>query len=482
MENSDDDLIQIKKSATRFISSPVRRHMMLAMICSDILSIIFSIVLAALIRYWFLGPFKPEAYLWVSIFLVFFIISCALRGLYPATGLSAVDQLRQLTTTTTLLTLVIITVTYFNKNSLEYSRLMIGLTWLFSVITIPLSRMVFRHFLAQAGKWGEPTAIIGTLNQVDTLTSYFTGSPKIGLKPEFGLIISSPLSKLDPDQRIKLIQKASQINKDMFIHTVMVAYSSMDELGSIRDIFNEIFDHVLLANPENFGKELNGVILSQYGRLHTFEIHHTLMDQFAQFQKRVIDIVISTIGLFLLLPFLCVIALLVATNSHGNIFYRQKRLGKNRKVFEILKFRTMVSDADRVLHDYLEQNPDRQTEWNAYQKLKNDPRITPVGRILRRFSLDELPQLWNVLKGEMSIVGPRPIMINQQDLYGPSIQHYVRVRPGITGIWQTSGRNLTSFLARTEYDVEYVMNWSIWLDIYILARTFWVVIRHDGVS
>ncbi len=482
MENADDDFIQIKKTATRFISLPVRRLMMLAMICSDILSIVTSIVLAALIRYWFLGPFKPEAYLWVSIFLVFFIIFCALRGLYPATGLSAVDQLRQLTTTTTLLTLVIISVTYFNKNSLEYSRLMIGLTWLFSLVTIPISRIIIRHFMAQAGKWGEPTVIIGTQVQVDALTSYFTDSPKIGLKPEVGLIIASPLKNLDTDQHKKLIRKARQINEDLAIYTVMVAYDSMDELGSIRDIFNEIFDHVLLANPENFGMELNGVVLSQYGKLHTFEIHHTLMDQFAQFQKRVIDIVLSTIGLVVLFPFLCIIALLVATNSHGNIFYRQKRLGKNRKVFNILKFRTMVPEADRVLHEYLSQNPDRQAEWNAYQKLKNDPRITPVGRFLRRFSLDELPQLWNVLKGEMSIVGPRPIMINQQDLYGPGLRHYVRVRPGITGIWQTSGRNLTSFSVRKDYDVEYVMNWTVWLDIYILARTVWVVIRHDGVS
>lgn len=482
MENADDDLIQIKKTSTRFISLPIRRLMVLAMVCSDILSILFSIVFAALIRYFFLGMFKPEAYLWVSLFLVFFIISGALRGLYPATGSSAVDQLRQLTTTTTLLTLVIISVTYFNKNSLEYSRLMIGLTWLFSVVTIPVNRMITRHFMARAGKWGEPTVVIGTDTQVDSLSRYFTGSPKIGLKPELGLILSSPLSSLNPDQRRKLVHKARLINEDLAIHTVMVAYDSLDELGSIRDTFNEIFDHVLLANPDNHGMDLNGVFLSQYGQLHTFEIHHTLMDQFAQFQKRVIDVALSLIGLIGLFPFLCLIGLFVAINSNGKIFYRQKRLAKNRRVFEIIKFRTMVPEADKVLHEFLARNPDRQAEWNAYQKLKDDPRITPVGRVLRRFSLDELPQLWNVLKGEMSIVGPRPIMITQQDLYGSSLRHYVRVRPGITGIWQTSGRNRTSFSARTDYDVEYVMNWSIWLDIYILARTFWVVIRQDGVS
>ncbi len=482
MENRDDEFFQIKKTSTRFISVPIRRLMVLAIVLSDILSIGISIGLAALIRYSLLGKFKPEAYIWVSIFLVFFIFSSTLRGLYPATGLSAVDQLRQLTITTSLLTMVIISATYFNKNSLEYSRLMIGLTWLFCLFTIPLDRMITRHIMSRANIWGDPVVLIGTESQVDVFIKLFGEHPKIGLKPEFCLITASSFNTLTPRQRSQLVKNARRISEDKTIHTVIIAYTHVDDLKTIREIFSDIFDRLILANPENFGKELNGVILTQYGRLHTFEIHHTLMDQFAQFQKRVIDIVISFIGLVLLFPFLCVIALLVATNSHGNIFYRQKRLGKNRRVFEILKFRTMVPEADRVLHEYLAQNPDRQAEWNAYQKLKNDPRITPVGRFLRRFSLDELPQLWNVLKGEMSIVGPRPIMINQQDLYGPSIQHYVRVRPGITGIWQTSGRNLTSFLARTEYDVEYVMNWSIWLDIYILARTFWVVIRHDGVS
>lgn len=142
----------------------------------------------------------------------------------------------------------------------------------------------------------------------------------------------------------------------------------------------------------------------------------------------------------------------------------------------------MVPDADKVLKGYLREHPERQSEWDAYQKLKDDPRITYIGRLLRRFSLDEFPQLWNVLVGDMSIVGPRPIMVNQKELYGANFRHYMRVRPGMTGLWQTSGRNRASFAERVKFDVEYVMNWSIWLDIYLLVRTFWVVIHHDGVS
>jgi lipopolysaccharide/colanic/teichoic acid biosynthesis glycosyltransferase len=147
-----------------------------------------------------------------------------------------------------------------------------------------------------------------------------------------------------------------------------------------------------------------------------------------------------------------------------------------------LKFRTMHLNADDVLRNYLEIDPELKQEWLLYQKLKNDPRITRVGKLLRRFSIDELPQLWNVLKGEMSLVGPRPIMINQTGLYGHRLDHYKRVTPGMTGIWQVSGRNRLPFEKRTEFDVQYVMNWSVWLDIYLMARTAWMVIQQDGAG
>jgi lipopolysaccharide/colanic/teichoic acid biosynthesis glycosyltransferase len=176
------------------------------------------------------------------------------------------------------------------------------------------------------------------------------------------------------------------------------------------------------------------------------------------------------------------IALLIALDSPGGVFYRQRRLGKGGREFNLLKFRTMYRGASLVLSAYLQKNPERREEWNKFQKLTDDPRITAFGHFLRRFSLDELPQLWNVLIGDMSVVGPRPIMVNQRELYGTNFQHYVRVLPGITGMWQISGRNHTSFATRTEFDVGYVMNWSIWVDVYIIVRTVWVVLRRDGAN
>ena len=166
--------------------------------------------------------------------------------------------------------------------------------------------------------------------------------------------------------------------------------------------------------------------------------------------------------------------------SKGDVFYRQRRLGKNGQTFNMLKFRTMHPNAAGILKEELANGPELKKEWDRYQKLKNDPRITRVGRFLRRFSLDELPQLWNVLKGEMCLIGPRPILVNQLELYGESIKDCYRVRPGITGLWQVSGRNQTSFARRAELDLEYIQRWSIWLDIYILFKTIKVVIWREG--
>jgi lipopolysaccharide/colanic/teichoic acid biosynthesis glycosyltransferase len=196
--------------------------------------------------------------------------------------------------------------------------------------------------------------------------------------------------------------------------------------------------------------------------------------------KRFIDIVLSALGLIFLLPFFGLMALLIALDSRGGVFYRQPRVGRNSITFDVIKFRTMYKNADKILERELKLNPELKEEWNCYQKLKRDPRVTHVGRLLRRFSLDELPQLWNVLVGEMSLVGPRPITTNQRELYGKSYEEYVKVPPGMTGLWQVSGRNYTTFVRRAELDSEYIQRWSIGLDIYILLKTIEIVFWQQG--
>lgn len=449
------------------------------MLVSDLMGILIAVLLAGVIRWVVLGPLTLVTFRWVPAYVAIFIISAALRGLYPATDLSTVNHFRLLTIGTSVLFLVFIAGTFVFKISEEFSRLLLGLTWLFSLVTIPFIRTLVRHLMAQAGQWGEPVVVIGSAPQVQSLNNYLRRYPTIGLKPDVTITLPGLISDLTSAQRDELVEQARRLNAISHLSTVLVAYEQMGELGNIREFFRDLFERVVLVNPADFGSVLGGVAVRQYGEMLTFEIHNSLMDPSAQIQKRVIDILGAGLGLLLLSPLLGCISLAIALGSPGGVLYRQRRLGKHGQEFDMLKFRTMRSEADQVLSAYLQQNPERQQEWNCYQKLKDDPRITRLGCLLRRFSLDELPQLWNVLIGKMSIIGPRPIMVNQREIYGANFLHYMRVVPGMTGLWQVSGRNRTSFTTRTEFDVEYVMNWSIWVDIYILVRTFWIVLRRD---
>ncbi|SNT71539.1 Sugar transferase involved in LPS biosynthesis (colanic, teichoic acid) [Paracoccus seriniphilus] len=193
--------------------------------------------------------------------------------------------------------------------------------------------------------------------------------------------------------------------------------------------------------------------------------------------KRPLDILLVLLGAPFVLPLIVVLAVLVMRDG-GNPFYSQERVGRDGKTYRMWKLRSMVVDADRRLSAYLEQNPEAKREWDETQKLRDDPRVTRFGRVLRRSSLDELPQLWNVLKGEMSLVGPRPMLPEQQSMYEGD--GYYALRPGITGFWQTAGRNATSFSARAKYDDVYEQDLSFKSDLAILLRTFGVVMRGTG--
>lgn len=195
--------------------------------------------------------------------------------------------------------------------------------------------------------------------------------------------------------------------------------------------------------------------------------------------KRAIDIGCALVLLFLFLPLFLVIAVLVATDG-GPVLFRHKRVGRGGVIFPCLKFRTMVPDAEHLLAEYLRHHPEAAREWREYQKLTFDPRITTIGKALRASSLDELPQLLNVLKGEMSLVGPRPVTAEELSRYGAAAEHYKSVLPGITGLWQISGRNALSYGQRVALDIEYVKGWSPMLDIWILLKTPLAVLSRKG--
>lgn len=199
----------------------------------------------------------------------------------------------------------------------------------------------------------------------------------------------------------------------------------------------------------------------------------------AQAVKRAFDIAAAAAALTLLAPLFLVIAALIRRDG-GPAFFIQPRAGRGGRAFGCYKFRTMAVDAEARLEAILASDPDKRAQWQAYQKLDEDPRITPVGHFLRATSLDELPQLINALKGEMSLIGPRPMLMDQMEMYGASLDAYVRMRPGITGLWQVNGRNATTFEERARLDDWYARNWSLWRDVVILVRTVREVFGGSG--
>jgi len=197
--------------------------------------------------------------------------------------------------------------------------------------------------------------------------------------------------------------------------------------------------------------------------------------------KRLFDILGAVVLGLVFLPLILAIAVLLR-RQRGPIIFRHRRVGRNGQAFDCLKFRTMVPDADRVLRDLLEAHPELKSEWLRDHKLRVDPRITAVGRFLRRTSLDELPQLWNVVRGDMSMVGPRPIVREELRRYGRHLHRYLSARPGLTGMWQVTGRNDTDYRRRVVLDVYYIRRQSLVLDLYILMKTTRVVLGGIGAN
>ena len=196
--------------------------------------------------------------------------------------------------------------------------------------------------------------------------------------------------------------------------------------------------------------------------------------------KRVFEVAIAGLLMILAFPVALVIALAIVLETRGPVFFGHTRIGKNYRRFRLWKFRSMVVDADVALRRYLEDHPEQRAEWRYNHKLKRDPRVTRVGRLLRRSSLDELPQLWNLLRGDMSLIGPRPIVEEEVAKYGPALSLYLLVLPGLTGMWQVSGRADTSYRRRVDLDTEYIRNGSFWVDVKILAKTVRVVVCGHG--
>lgn len=410
------------------------------------------------------------------------------NGLYDVPPPALPDELRNLAISTSLAWLCIAIFLFMSKGG-GLSRLAFTGAWLTSLFFVPLLRYVVRSLFATKPWWGVPAVLFGQGEMLEKIGEYLATHAELGLRPIGRMFLPAGEYVANPEFDTKNLQEGlifsceSELADFAEKHPeacAVVVCAEKDPWGREDiELATRLFGSVLLV-PESFAEIPFWVRPVEIGQIFCLRVRQNLLDHRRLLLKRSMDIMFSLLGGAIALPIFALIAVCIRLESPGPIFFQQDRIGQNGKTIRIFKFRTMVKNAQEVLDTCLQNDPELQKEWAADQKLRNDPRITKVGEFLRSTSLDELPQLWNVIKGEMSLVGPRPIVQSEIERYGKAFATYIRVRPGITGLWQVSGRNDLSYSARIRIDRYYINNWSTWLDLLILAKTVPVVLYKKG--
>ena len=476
-------LLSGKSTETRkrwsFINIYARQWMSGVLILTDLFSLFAAILLGLQIRAFSIPHLSPAYDAIFTLLAIILVLKFYSSGLYPAIGLHYIDELRKLFSSVTTTFVIVMAVTFLLQTSIIYSRLFIILTWMFSILFIPIVRYLMRRFLIHLGIWGVPVVIIGKPEKSLPLAMHLRIQLQHGIRPE--LIISDDYDLVDgsADDSINSLAKIKESTRNLHIHDALILVEDLNNIDMVFDRYRFLFNRVILIKDQTGNYGLNTLRPLDFGSSLGLELKNHLLNKQAKLIKRFIDVLASILGI-LLVPLLSLMAVAIKLDSPGGIFYRQTRLGKGGKTFQLLKFRTMYINAEDLLESTLAQNLALKKEWDCYQKLKDDPRITRIGRFLRKFSLDELPQLWNIVRGEMSLIGPRPFTPNQHQFYGRYYKDYIQVLPGITGWWQVSGRNQTSFIQRAELDNEYIQRWSLWMDIFILVKTIKVILWQDS--
>ncbi len=362
-------------------------------------------------------------------------------------------------------------------------------SWLFMLVSVPLLRQGARILMTQAGIWQIPTAMIGIGNRTPQIAKALGGSLSLGFSVRW-LVIENPSQQV-PDS----LGCMKAIHSSDAAHTASILYRAgcKEAVVTTEDMqsahFAEVVQRLLEVNiPVAIIPSLDRLPVAGATTNYFFGQNIMLLQMRSNVQrlpwriiKRGFDILVSTFLLVLLSPLFLGLGIAIKRNDGGKATYFQIRIGRRGKPFRCYKFRSMVVDAEARLKAWENENPSLYQEFLENMKLKDDPRITPIGSFMRRTSIDELPQLWNVLRGDMSLVGPRPVVQHElEEYYGPATALYLRTRPGMTGLWQVSGRSDTSYSQRVILDEWYILNWSFWYDIVILIQTAWIVIARKG--
>jgi Undecaprenyl-phosphate galactose phosphotransferase WbaP len=453
----------------------------LCIFAADLITLSIVYWIAVLGRYWINPNYALQYYLGLYPMIALFLGAFYIHNLYPGVLLHPAEEMRRVFKCISVVFLLIALSTFFERNSNFYSRSIFLLVWACGAPCILLARELTRRKLASKSWWGIPAVILGHGACADRVIQTLT-KRNIGLRLT-GLFSDdlSDFSEAGLPPKLGKLSDARQFAKMRHADYAIVAMPDRtnSEVRHIVQNYCHGFSHVLLV-PDLPGICSLGIAAHEIGGEVGLELPQRLWHVWACVAKRIFDVFASTIFLILASPLFLAVTLAIKLTSRDPIFFGHSRYGQDGVTFKALKFRTMAKNADQLLTAYLAAHPELNEEWKRDHKLRNDPRITSVGKFLRRYSLDELPQLVNVLMGQMSLVGPRPIVESEIHKYGDGYDLYTRVPPGITGLWQVSGRNKTTYAERVALDEYYVRNWSIWLDAYILIKTIKAVVTADG--
>ena len=422
-----------------------------------------------------------KVYLEVFPSVLIFLAAFYSQGLYPALLLHPAEEMRRVFHSVTAVILVLVAITFFLKQGIEFSRFIILFSWVVITPAILFSRFVTRKLFGTKPWWPVPALVLGSGPAAEQVARGLMVTERgLGIA---GMLLDQPIAKWDTDLPpvIGHMSDAPLVSRQRSIRYAVLAMPNRSQADIQRIIqdYCKSFNRILIVT-DLLGICCLGISPREVGGQVGLEIPQRLSFVVPKVMKRCLDLVLCTVLILLLLPLCLIICVAIKLSSRGPVLYGHARHGRDGKSFRALKFRTMVPNADTILETHLASSPEQMVEWRVYHKLKRDPRITRVGRWLRRYSLDELPQLLNILAGDMSLVGPRPIVASEIERYAGSYRLYTRVPPGLTGLWQVSGRNNTTYEQRVAFDDYYIRNWSIWMDLYILARTFLAVLHAEG--
>lgn len=418
------------------------------------------------------GGLDPAIYHWVFPMLLLAPILAAMLGLYRGISLPPHLELKAIVFFVSLIYSLILLVLFLSQTGDLYSRLVIVGGWGTTLATLPLLRSACTRLFSRRAWWGNPLLILDSGAAAKRFWHYLRNHPKHGLRPVAMLNLPE-----DTEHVCTLLTDATRRWPDAV--ALLLPKASSQPVDYVPEVSRH-FAKVIVVPDQAAGFHRYWLTSSELNGTTILLLTQNLHDWRRLVIKRCIDILSCLLLIPVVLPVGLVLVLLIRLDSPGSPLYRQIRIGKGGRPLRVYKFRTMVANADTKLKEYLASNPALKTEWERDHKLKHDPRITRMGHFLRKTSLDELPQLLNVAMGDMSLVGPRPIVATEMKKYGAVFDEYCRVRPGITGLWQISGRNNTTYAERVAFDHYYINNWSVWMDIWILIKTVPVALTGYG--